>query len=399
MPPERSSRQEGLLTDYYAPDYQIEIEGHELDAETKGDVLELKVTMDLENLTGFDLTINNWDDRTQGNRKFDFKYSDTDTFDVGNRIHIQMGYAGRLLSMVHGVITSMAPRFSESGPPTLGVSGQDSLVKLRDRKPGPNDIKRFVKKRDEEIAQIVASRNHLKFKGPQERTETHAIVIQKDQDEATFLKERAARIDFDCYIQFDLDSREETLFFVKPIDGRDGRPTRVYVFEWGKSLINFNPQLTIAEQVGTVTVRGWDPRSKQPIKYTAGPQDLPRSGSGGMSGPQAAQERLNGKGDIVVDQPVTSAQEAHDLAISLLRERAYKYITGSGQVIGLPDLRPGHMVELHGLGRRFSGTPEKPIPYQVRKVVHSLTGSGYQTQFEVRSTSDGGTSNKDGGSS
>ena len=60
---ERSLRQEGLPVDYYAPDYKIEIEGRALDAETKGDVLEVRVTMDLKNLTGFDLTINNWDDR------------------------------------------------------------------------------------------------------------------------------------------------------------------------------------------------------------------------------------------------------------------------------------------------------------------------------------------------
>ena len=103
-----------------------------------------------------------------------------------------------------------------------------------------------------------------------------------------------------------------------------------------------------------------------------------------MSGPQAAQERLNGKSDIVVDQPVTSAQEARDLAISLLRERAYEYITGSGQVIGLPDLRPGDNVELPGLGKRFSGR------YHVLKVEHSLGSSGYQTTFDVRNLFDGG---------
>jgi phage protein D len=379
MPLERSLRTAGLPTDYYAPDYKIEIEGHTVDAETKGDVLEVRVTMDQENLTGFDLTINNWDDRT-----FDFKYSDTDTFDVGNRIHIQMGYAGRLLSMARGVITSLTPRFSESGPPTLGVSGQDSLVILRDRKPQPNDQKRFEEKMDWQIAEIVAARNHLKFKASQEATVKHDVVIQKDQDEAMFLKERAARIDFDCYIQIDPDTGEETLFFVKPTDGRDGRRIRMYVFEWGQSLINFNPQLTIAKQVSTVTVRGWDPDSKEPIIYTAGPQDLPRSGSGGMSGPQIAQERLNGKSDIVVDQPVTSTQEARDLAISLLRERAYTYVTGSGQVIGLPDLRPGDNVELCRLGKRFSGR------YYVTHVEHSLGSSGYQTQFQVRKLFDGG---------
>src|SRR5215475_5658381 len=133
---ERSLRQDGLPVDYYAPEYKIEIEGHELDAKTKGDVLEIKVTMDLKNLTGFDLTINNWDDRQFADHKLGFKYSDTDTFDVGKRIHIQIGYADRLLSMTHGVITSLTPRFSESGPLTLGVSGQDGLITLRDRKPG-----------------------------------------------------------------------------------------------------------------------------------------------------------------------------------------------------------------------------------------------------------------------
>ena len=35
------------------PDYKIEIEGRTLDPETKGDVLDVKVTMEKENLTGF----------------------------------------------------------------------------------------------------------------------------------------------------------------------------------------------------------------------------------------------------------------------------------------------------------------------------------------------------------
>ncbi len=75
-------------TGYYAPDYQIDVSGQQLDPGTKGDVLELKVTMDLDNLTHFDLTVNNWDDT-----QLAFKYSDTSTFDLGNLVHVQMGYA------------------------------------------------------------------------------------------------------------------------------------------------------------------------------------------------------------------------------------------------------------------------------------------------------------------
>ena len=158
----------------------------------------------------------------------------------------------------------------------------------------------------------------------------------------------------------------------------------MYVFEFGKSLINFNPTLSLNKQVGKVTVKGWDPSTKSVIKYTAGPSDLPTSG-GGENGPSTIQTRLRDREDIVVDQPVTSQQEARDLARALLRERAYSYITGNGQVIGLPDLRPGDNVELQGLGKRFSGQ------YYVTKVEHTLGSSGYLTSFDVRNYVDGGT--------
>jgi phage protein D len=379
LPDTASLRQPGLpAVDYYAPNFKIEVENRELDPEAKGDILDVKVTMDLENLTSFDLTINNWDDK-----HFGFKYSDTKTFDVGNRVHVRMGYADDLRFMASGLISSLTPKFTEAGPPTLGVTGVDAMLRLRDRKPVGDDVKKFVDKADWQIAQVIAQRNHLDVKVTQDGP-THALVVQKNQDDASFLMERAKRIDFDTYIRVDPDTGRDTLYFVRPTDARDGRPARVYVFEWGKTLINFNPQLKLGQQVSKVTVRGWDPRTKSPIVYTADKSDLPNSGGGGESGPALAGQRLGDKQDVVVDQPVASMQEARDLAMSLLRERAYQYLTGSGEVIGLPDLRPGDNIELQGLGRRFSGE------YYVTKVEHSLGGNGYLTSFEVRSCSDGG---------
>lgn len=375
---ERSLRQSGVPVEYYAPDFSVQVAGQYLDPTTKGDILDVKVTMDKDNLTGFELTINNWDDKN-----FKFKYSSSGTFDVCNRVFIKMGYANKLLAMTQGIITSMTPRFPESGPSTIVVSGTDALIKLRDRKPGPKDKVTFEGWTDWQIASEVAKRNHLKFKATEEG-ESHDIVVQKDQDDLKFLMERAKRIDFECFIRVDPDTGEDVLHFVKPTDARGGGPVRVYVFEWGKSLISFNPQLKLGEQVGTVTVRGWDFRTKDIIKYTAVPSDLPELGSRSMSGPAAVQKCMPEKNENVPDQPVTSPKEARDLAIALLRERAYEYLTGTGQVIGIPDLRPGDNVELTGLGKRFS------LTYYVKKVVHSLGSSGYTTQFEVRSPFDGG---------
>ena len=79
-------------TDYYAPDFRLEVEGAQLDPITHGDVLELKVVMDMDNMASFDFTISNWDDRTVS-----FKYSDSDTFSV---------WIGRVSAVLKKIVSS-----------------------------------------------------------------------------------------------------------------------------------------------------------------------------------------------------------------------------------------------------------------------------------------------------
>jgi phage protein D len=87
---------------------------------------------------------------------------------------------------------------------------------------------------------------------------------------------------------------------------------------------------------------------------------------------------------VVVDAPVASDEEARELAVSLLRERAYEFVTATGRVAGLPELRPGDNLEIFGLGVRFSGT------YYVKRVEHTLGGSGFFTTFTGRRIFQGG---------
>jgi len=367
----------GLPTDYYAPEYRVLVNGQALHPDTKGDVLEVKVSMDIDNLTSFEMTINNWDDE-----KIEFKYSDSHTFDVGVGIEILMGYADRVISMVKGQITGLTPQFPASGSPTLSITGLDAMFLLKDRKPGPGDQKIFVNMADVEIAQVIATRNQLQMK-PTPIGIKHDQVVQKNQDDAQFLMERAKRIDYDCFIANAPDTGLATLNFTPPTDSRAAQKATYYEFKYGTSLISFTPKLTLSKQVSKLTVRGWDPKTKQSIVYTSTAADLP-SGGKGASGPEAAGASFPDKQEVVVDSPVTSAQEAHDLAVSLLRERAYEFLTGSGQVIGVPDLRPGDNLALSGLGQRFSTN------YYVLKVEHALGSSGYLTSFEVRTAFDGG---------
>jgi Bacteriophage probable baseplate hub protein len=381
MANDRSTLASGLpSTDYYAPRFRIDIDNKEVDPKTLADVLECKVVLDPEHLSSCDLTINNWD-----TTNFTFKYTEKNSrtrkydFEVGSRVHVQMGYADQLRSMMRGLISTLSPRFPESGPPSIDVNVKDLMFKLRDNKPDDKTgVKQWVNRADWEIVEQIAERHGLAIGELTKDEEKHKIVVQKNQDDASFLLERAKRLDYDCYITTDPDSGEDALNFRKPTDARDGRPIKVYRFEWGKSLINFNPVLTLSRQVSNVVVRGWDPTNKAVISYKSTPDDLPGSSGGGESGPSAARDKLGDKQEVVVDSPVTSEQEARVLAIALLRESAYEFITGTGKVIGLPDLRPGDNVDLCRLGERFNGT------YYVKKVTHTIGASGYHTEFEVR---------------
>ncbi len=370
---DRATARSGLpATAYYAPDFQIEVEGLVLDPVSKGDVLNLKVDMGIGNVDRFQFTVNNWDDR-----KLSFKYSDTRLFNLNNRVTVKLGYAGDLAIVMHGQIESLGTHFPENGSPTLAVAGSSGLSKLRNRKADVNEQKLFLKKKDSEIAQLVAARNNLTLvatdEGPQ-----HEKVWQGKLDDASFLQERARKIGFDLYVQTDQDTGQEVLYFVKPKDPNDPGTVKAYVFEWGKSLILFTSKINASHQVESVTVRGWDPEKKERIEAKAEWKGQPGNAT---SGPLVAK----GKGDQVVDVHVTSQEEAQKLAESLLHEKANQFLTGEGKVIGLPGLRPGDIVELRGLGTRFSGN------YKVISVSHSLGADGFTTTFGVQRPNDGGT--------
>lgn len=376
-----ATRAPGLPERYYAPDFVVEIGGAELDPASKGDVLEVKVEMGLKEMTSVDLKLNNYDDTT-----FDLKWSDAAQFRLGSQVHVQMGYAEQVLSMMRGYITTITPDFPSDAPPTLTVRALDGWVRLKDSKP-PEDEATYKNNADWQIAQKIGQRHGLRVavtkSGP-----VHDLVVQKS-DDATFLQERAGLIDFQTYVRTDPKTSEDVLHFVSPTDGRGADGIRTFVLAWGSlrnsdtppSLIEFKPTLAAGDQVQEVTVRGWNPKTKKKISQTANRGNTPGIAAVEQtSGPETAKTIGGpaGRKEIVVDRPVATDEEALNIAQALLAERAYKFLTAHGKLIGLPDLRPGDNVEIGGVGKRFGGR------YHVTKVSHVLNREGYLTEFDAR---------------
>jgi phage protein D len=363
----------------YAPEISVEVNGRELADPVLRDITELRVTLQLDEPAGFSVTLSNLDPGKQGlgraSQVTPFKYTDRDLLDVNRPITISMGYAGRLRPMLVGEVLSFSPTFPESGLSTLTLTGNDFFHRLRDSRPNSDQERNYKQVRDWEIAQRIAQRHDLDPMVDKDGPE-HPIVHQGDDDDLRFLLKRAKVANVVCYISLEKGSKKPKLYFTKPKDLRDSSPVQVFEYRWGESLISFTPKLSIRGLVKKVTVRSWNPRKKDFIEYTAELKDLPKMGGNGRFGMEILEDK-NAKEERITTRAVLTAEEARRRAVSILEENASRFISGTGEVMGDPDLRPGVVLRLAGLGRRFSGS------YKLLKTEHVFSGSGYRTTFEV----------------
>lgn len=349
--------------DFYVPEFEIKVGRTQLSKEVVRDIIQVSYKDSLKDVANFEITINNWDAD-----KRTFKYSGSKLFWPGSEVDLKMGYRDdrQLTEMIFGEITSMRPTFPAAGQPTLSVSGVGPVHDLR----GKQESHAYEEMTDSEIAKQIASRLGVDIvtdPAAEAQEERFAYLLQDNQLDIVFLRERAKRIGYDIYI--DRSGGEKTIYFVPSGSARQSTFELVY----GKSLIQFQPNLDTSNQVSQVQVRGWDAVNKQPIEQTVTRQDI------GVSAGQPELDRsFQDREEVVSDLPVNSVQEATTLAREFLQENAKSMIKGTGSSVGFPELRAGTAVEIGGLDELFNGR------YFVTGTTHAIGGSGYTTQFECR---------------
>lgn len=365
--------------DSYAPQIRITVNNQELPPSVLADVLDLKVTLQKDELGGFTMTLSNHFtilETAEQDSLRKYQHSDDGVLDVFKPITIEMGYVGRMQTMFVGEILSLQPSFPSAGAPTLTVSGTDFLNRLRRDKPGSDKSKAFRNRADWQIAQEIADRHQLAFSEESDKDGPINVepVMQRDMDDLQFVLYLAKRNDFECSVI--IENNRPVLYFGVPRDKRDGSEVTQLGLTWGESLVSFTPKLTVGRMVSKVTVRGWNSRKKEVFEYTAEIKDLPKTGGGGKTGPEL-QKKAGAKEERIVDRPIQSQEEAKRLAIQLLNDTANEFLTGSGEAMGEPKIRPLVNLQLAGIGARYDGV------YYVTKADHTFGASGYTTSFEV----------------
>ena len=381
---------------FYVPRFQVKIDGANLPRDVLFDVRTLTYEDSIHSIGSFRMEINNWD---EAGRSFRYIGSETPAelqprhpnyarrtmFEpCGKDVEVQMGYGDHLVTMLRGQFTTMKPSFVD-GSAVLTVTGLNVLHQLRRKQYTTT----WTGKKDSEIAQDLSHRTDAgrrRFPLPvvidsnaMQNEKPIPLVTQRNQHDIDFLFERARIRGYVLFIQ-EADpatGRQRQLYFGPSRQGMiPGLRDVEFRLIWGQSLMEFQPKITTANQVRSVTVRGWHRTRKDLITRTVTLDD-PR-----ITVNQDLYRLLNGcdpHEEIVVDEPVFTEGQARERAIAILRDQARQIVTAEGvKVFGLPDLRAGQVVVINGVGARLSGE------YLVTKSTHTIDDGGYITTFDCR---------------
>jgi phage protein D len=303
-----------------------------------------------------------------------FRWLDADTFREGTKIEVwgaeerEEGASGNgrppLQPLFKGEVSGLELDLAGHGVPTLLVRCYDLSHRLHRGRYSRS----FVQMTDTDIVRKVAEEAEFTVHADNS-SQVHDWVLQNNQTNWEFLTERSARIGFHLYVQGERD-----LYFRKVKDSGDETLT----LDWGKSLRSFRPRIAATPQVDEVVVRGWDPKEKQAILGRCQqPTGVPQIGETAPGG-DVARKAFGAARLAVVDRPVHSQAEADDLARSICDDMGGRFLEADGLCYGQPKLRPGMMVRIDNIGRRFSGR------YMATSTTHVYSAAeGYTTLFTV----------------
>jgi phage baseplate assembly protein gpV len=229
----------------------------------------------------------------------------------------------------------------------------------------------FLNMKDSDIASQLAGEYGLSTE-VDSTTEVYKHVFQHNQTDLAFLVQRAWRIGYECFVD------DGKLYFRKPPNVSGG-----IELAWGEDLVSFQPNLSLADKVSEVNVRGWDITKQEAIVGKAtSDRGYPSVNVGGGAAAISA-KAFGAAKKILVDLPVQSQADADSVAQARMDQLGGELFQATGVAFRRPDIRAGKTVKLTKLGNRFSGS------YMVTRARHIYRSDGLRTEFEVTGSNSG----------
>ena len=305
-------------------------------------------------------TFSNWGTKDD---HADFLFFDRQTLDFGKEFSVEFGPPSSQTPLFKGRVTGLEAHYPKSSEPLLTVLAEDRFQDLRMER----RTRSFNDMSDSDVFSQIASQHGLTpqvdVDGP-----TYRVLTQVNQSDLAFLRERAAAIDAELWVD------DRTLH----AQARTRRDTGTVTLRYGSSLIDFSALADLSHQRTTVRVSGWDVAGKSALDEEAGESVVSAELEGLRSGSAVLGQALAERNERVTCSVPLSQTEAKAMAEARYRARARRFVTARGAADGNPSIRVGSTLDLAGLGPLFDGK------YYVRLARHAFDReNGYRTSFEV----------------
>lgn len=285
-------------------------------------------------------------------------------------------------------ITGLDFSFSQDGPATLTVRGEDLLSRLKVHPPDDID---FNRKDELFIINDLMGRvgTGLSLGPPSTPRPTfdkpyRSLQLSKRRTYLKFLRELADDLDWELFAAFDspLDPTSTVTIRFEPHRSVVAVDADIVDLVWGVNLLDFQPRFEFWRQFTEVHAGGrspWGGRLNERVQGSIVSDYLHADGDERLqTAPQIRADLGTAEGigsDNIRSIQVTNldGQRAEQKAKATLLTQARKFLTAEVQTLGMPTLRPGIHVAVHGLYAPFDGL------YYVDKVRHTLDDSGFKS--------------------
>ncbi|AVH62302.1 type IV secretion protein Rhs [Nostoc sp. 'Peltigera membranacea cyanobiont' 213] len=356
----------------YLSQPKVQIEGLDDSSELMKDLVQITIEESLHLPAMFTLVVHNsYLPTSERSENKPWRYEQV--FKIGKKV--KLGFSGSTTQdpnfkkdveedfLMQGEITAMEVHFNDKSEADIIVRGYDISHRLHRGRYNRS----FLNETDSDIVKKVVKQVGIKLGNIESTSEVHKYVFQENQTNMEFLRERAARIGFELFIT------EDKINFCNPkVQGS-------LSLKWLVNISKFSTRVTSAEQVSSVEVRAWDYSQKRLISQIAKKEkQVTETGNKLGSSTSTAFSNLNSPKMTVVDKPVTSENQAKAMAQALCDELGGEFVYADAKATGNPEIRPGRVINLEGMGDRYSGK------YYVTETRHFFNQRVYETDFSVR---------------
>jgi uncharacterized protein len=337
------------------PEFEVHLDGNRLQGEEKAAITGVRVYLTQSGASAFELVVSDPELRWQAKP----------TFTDCKEVKIELGVPGKMKKVFDGEVTAWRTELERAGPTVLVVRGLDRVHRLM----RGHKTRTYAQASPIDCAQQIASAAGLTAKTSAGKVAPiKTFRIQANESDFHFLRRLA---DLEGYL-FYVEGTE--LHFERPaISSQDD-----FTFKFGEDLKTFLPVANFRRPAAQVEVGAWDSAAKSGLTGVAKPGDELWSIPGGQSGGKLAKFQSTQPKLGIVDARISSQDHADTIAKAALTKRNLQFLTAEVEVQGNPDIQPGAMVKIEGVGN-YSGR------YLVTEANHFYDAGGYDCIFYVAS--------------